>query len=97
MLCYGSRKQDLKGQSYLNKVNSKYGDNINFTGHGLDGSIIDYLARSNHDIKTIAFSRGSGALQTFRKRPKKFIDVSNRNDPILYFERNCERKRKFHQ
>ena len=75
-------------------MKNKYGKNITVTGHSLGGSITDHLARSNHDIKGIAFNRGSGPLQSFRKRPKNLIDVSNRNDPISYFSRSRKGKRK---
>jgi hypothetical protein len=27
-------------------------------------------------------------LQSYRKRPKNFIDISNRNDPLSYFSRS---------
>ena len=85
-LCYA--------QSHLDKVKNKYGNNITITGHSLGGSISDHLARANHDIKGIAFNRGSGPLQQFRKRPTHLIAVSNWNDPISYFSRSSKGKRK---
>jgi len=96
-ILWGLEKQDNRfknAQSHLDKVKNKYGKNITVTGHSLGGSITDHLARSNHDIKGIAFNRGSGPLQSLRKRPKNLIDVSNRNDPISYFARSSKGKRK---
>ena len=78
-ILWGLEKQDKRfknAQSHLDKVKHKYGDNITITGHSLGGSITDHIARKNHDIKGIAFNRGSGPLQSFRKRPKNLIDVS---------------------
>ena len=96
-ILWGLEKQNKRfknGQSHLNKVKKKYGNNITVTGHSLGGSISEQLARSNPNINSIAFNRGSGPLQQFRKRPKKLIDVSNRNDPISYFSRSSKGKRK---
>ena len=80
-------------QSHLNEVRNKYGNNITVTGHSLGGSISEQLARSNPNINSIAFNWGSGPLQQFRKKPKKLIDVSNRNDPISFFSRSRKGKR----
>ena len=97
-ILWGLEKQDKRfknAQSHLNKVKNKYGDNnIIVTGHSLGGSISEQLARSNPNINSIAFNRGSGPLQQFRKRPKNLIDISNRNDPISYFSRSSKGKRK---
>ena len=96
-ILWGLEKQDKRfknAQSHLDKVKNKYGNNITITGHSLGGSISEQLARSNHDINSIAFNRGSGLLQSFRKRPKNLIDVSNRNDPISYFARSSKGKQK---
>ena len=87
-ILWGLEKQDKRfknAQSHLDKVKNKYGNNITITGHSLGGSISEQLARSNPNINSIAFNRGSGPLQQFRKRPKNLIDISNRNDPISYF------------
>ena len=80
-------------QSHLHKVKNKYGDDITGTGRSLCSSISE-LARSNPNVNSIAFNRGSGPLQSFRKRPKNLIDISNRNDPISYFSRSSKGKRK---
>ena len=96
-ILWGLEKQDKRfknAQSHLNKVKNKYGDNITVTGHYLGGSISEKIARSNPNVNSIAFNRGSGPLQQFRKRPKKLIDVGNSNDPISYFSRNSKGKRK---
>ena len=92
----GTREARFKNaQSHLNKVKNKYGDNnIIVTGHSLGGSISEQIARSNPNVNSIAFNRGSGPLQSFRKRPKNLIDISNRNDPISYFSRSSKGKRK---
>ena len=95
-ILWGLEKQDKQfknAQSHLDKVKNKYGDNITVTGHSLGGSISEQLARSNPNVNSIAFNRGSGPLQSFRKRPKNLIDVSNRNDPISYFSRSRKGKR----
>ena len=82
---FGLEKQNKRfkqSQKHLNKVKNKYGnDKITVIGHSLGGSISENMARSNPNINSIAFNRFSGPLQGFRKRPKNFIDVSNRNDP----------------
>ena len=79
-------KRFKQSQEHLNKVKSKYGnDKIVITGHSLGGSISEQIARSNQNINSVAFNRFSGLLQGFRKRPKHFIDISNRNDPLSYF------------
>ena len=97
-ILWGLEKQDKRfknAQSHLNKVKNKYGDNnIIVTGHSLGGSISEQIARSNPNVNSIAFNRGSGPLQSFRKRPKNLIDISNRNDPIGYFSRSSKGKRK---
>ena len=98
-ILWGLEKQDKRfknAQSHLNKVKNKYGDNNNIivTGHSLGGSISEQLARSNPNINSKAFNRGSGQLQQFRKRPKNLIDISNRNDPISYFSRSSKGKMK---
>ena len=97
-ILWGLEKQDKRfknAQSHLNKVTNKYGDNnIIVTGHSLGGSISEQIARNNPNLNSIAFNRGSGPLQQFRKRPKNLIDISNRNDPISYFSRSCKGKRK---
>jgi hypothetical protein len=89
---FGLEKQNKRfkqSQEHLNKVKSKYGDDkIIVTGHSLGGSISEQLARSNPNINSVAFNRFSGPLQGFRKRPKNFIDISNRNDPLSYFSRS---------
>jgi len=72
-ILWGLEKQDKRfknAQSHLDKVKNKYGDNITVTGHSLGGNRSDYLARANTDIKGRVFNRGSGPLQSFRKRPK---------------------------
>ena len=66
------------------------GDNITVTGLSLGGSITDHLASSNHDIKALAFNRGSCPLQTLEKDQKNVIDVSNINDPVSYFARSSK-------
>ena len=88
----GLEKQDKpfkNAQSHLNKVKNKYGnDKVIVTGHSLGGSISEQLSRSDPHIKSVACNRFSGPLQQFRKRPKNFIDVSLRNDPISYYSRS---------
>ena len=62
-ILWGLEKQDKRfknAQSHLNKVKNKYGDNITVTGHSLGGSISEQLARSNPNVNSIAFNRGSG-------------------------------------
>ena len=96
-IMWGLKKQDQRfkhAKSHLKKVKSKYGDkNLTITGHSLGGAITEQLARSNPNIKGIAFNRGAGLLQAFRERPQSFIDISNRNDPISYFARASGGKR----
>jgi len=95
-ILWGLEKQDKRfknAQSHLNKVKNKYGDNnIIVTGNSLGGSISEQLARSNPNVNSIAFNRGSGPLQQFRKRPKNLIDISSRNDSISYFSRSSKGK-----
>ena len=67
---------------------------ITGTGQSLGGSISEQLARSNPNINSIAFNRGSGPLQQFRKRPKNLKEISNRNDPLSYFSRSSKGNRK---
>ena len=82
-------KRFKQSQEHLDKVKNKYGnDKITVIGHSLGGSISEQLAKSNPNINSIAFNRFSGPLQGFRKRPKNFIDISNRNNPLSYFSRS---------
>ena len=90
---FGLEKQNKRfknSQNHLNKVKNKYGDDIKYvtTGHSLGGSISSQIAKSNPNIYSIGFNRFSGPLQSYRKRPKNFIDISNRNDPLSYFSRS---------
>ena len=58
-ILWGFEKQDKRfnnAQTHLDKVKNKYGKNITVTGHSLGGSISEQLARSNNDIKAIAFN-----------------------------------------
>ena len=81
-------------QNHLNKVKNKYGDKYKYisTGHSLGGSVSSNLAKYDPNIYSIGFNRFSGALQSFRKRPKTYIDISNRNDPLSYFSRSGSKK-----
>ena len=70
-------------------MKTKYGDiKYTSTGHSLGGSVSSQLVKSNPNIHSIAFNRFSGPLQSFRKRSKNTIDISNRNDPLSYFSRS---------
>ena len=77
---FGLEKQNKRfknSQNYLNKVKNKYGDDIKYvtTGHSLGASISLKVAKSNPSIYSIGFNRFSGPLQSYRKRPKNFIDI----------------------
>ena len=50
------------------------------------------ISKKKPDVYSIGFHRFSGALQSFRKRPKTYIDISNRNDPLSYFSRSGGKK-----
>ena len=81
-------------QNHLNKVKNKYGDKYKYisTGHSLGASVSSQISKKNPDVYSIGFHRFSGALQSFRKRNKNFIDISNRNDPLSYFSRSGSKK-----
>ena len=88
-------KRFKNSQNHLNKVKNQSGDDIKYvtTGHSLGGSISSHIAKSNPNISNIGFNRFSGPLQSFQKRPKNFIDISNRNDPLSYFSRSGGQKK----
>ena len=62
------------------------------TGDSSGGSIGEQRARSNNNINSIAFHRGSAPLQQFWKRSINLIDVDNINEPISYFSRSSKNK-----
>ena len=67
-------------------MTGKYGDayKINTTGHSLGGQLSKYVNDSHkgHVAKNIAFSRGTGLFEPFRKKQGNTVDVSNKHDLI---------------
>jgi hypothetical protein len=60
------------------------GNVITTTGHSLGGQLSKHVNDSYKGKvhQNIAFSRGSGLLEPFRRKQQNTIDVSNRNDLI---------------
>lgn len=86
----GQEKKDRRfrqAKHHFNDVLTKYGKNgfkINTTGHSLGGQLSKYIndeyrGRVNRNV---AFSRGAGFLEPFRRKQPNTIDVSNKNDII---------------
>jgi hypothetical protein len=104
----GKEKQDRRfrqARDHFGQVLAKYegdGYTFNTTGHSLGGQLSKHV-NDNYRGKVkdnVAFSRGTGLLEPFRKKQGNTVDVSNKNDLISLGARlqggkhAIERKRK---
>jgi hypothetical protein len=75
-----------QADKHFQQVQQKYGKDYTYatTGHSLGGQISKYVNdRNKGKIKeNVAFSRGSGLLEPFRKKQKNTVDISNVNDAV---------------
>ena len=86
----GREKKDKRFQEALAEfqgIHNHYknqGYTIDTTGHSLGGALATHVNRANQDKvdENLSFSRGSGILEPFRKRPKNTYDYSHKKDLI---------------
>ena len=88
-IMFGKEKHNRRfkeANEHFKKVYAKYGDNfdIHTTGHSLGGQLSKYVNDSHKGkIKSnVAFNRGSGFLEPFRKKQQNTLDVFHNNDLI---------------
>ena len=87
-IAFGFENKDKRfkqADNHFKQVSEKYGDyTIDTTGHSLGGQLSKYVNDNNQGkvSKNVAFSRGSGLLEPFRKKQRNTLDVSNAYDPI---------------
>jgi hypothetical protein len=86
----GKEKNDRRfrqARHHFGQVLAKYEGDVNVittTGHSLGGQLSKHVNDSfkGKVHQNIAFSRGSGLLEPFRRKQSNTIDVSNKNDVI---------------
>ena len=76
-----------QAKAHFKDVEDKYqkeGYKVTTTGHSLGGQLSKYVNDENQGKvdKNVAFSRGSGLLEPFRKKQRNTVDVSNKRDVI---------------
>jgi hypothetical protein len=71
---------------HFQQVQGKYGKGYTYatTGHSLGGQISKYVNDRNKGKvqDNVAFSRGSGLFEGFRRKQKNTVDISNVNDMV---------------
>jgi hypothetical protein len=87
-IAFGMEKHDKRFKQanvHFQQASDKYKDyTIDTTGHSLGGQLSKHVNDRNKGRveKNIAFSRGTGLLEPFRKKERNTLDVSNVYDPI---------------
>ena len=76
-----------QANAHFKGVEDKYnkeGYKVTTTGHSLGGQLSKYVNDENKGVvdTNMAFSRGGGLLEPFRKKQCNTVDVSNKNDVI---------------
>ena len=87
----GREKHDPRFQeadAHFQKVYDKYGNDyqLDTTGHSLGGQLSKYV-NDRHRGKiqdNVAFNRGTGLFEPFRKKQANTLDVSHRKDVISW-------------
>ena len=79
-------RQFKQANHHFKGVLDKYGDGytIDTTGHSLGGQLAKHVNDSHKGRvhRNVAFSRGSGLLEPFRRKQDNTVDVSNKHDWI---------------
>jgi hypothetical protein len=80
-------KRFKEAEREFKKISHKYkgmGYSLDTTGHSLGGQIANHVNKTHKGEveENLSFSRGSGIMEPFRKRPKNSYDFSHKRDLI---------------
>jgi hypothetical protein len=89
-IAVGQESQDPRFQQAVKEFERIYkyyhavGYSVDTTGHSLGGSLATYVNKRKKGKvdENLSFSRGSGVMEPFRKRPTNTYDYSHQNDLI---------------